>query len=72
MEDAVYREENLVYLCPTCHRKIHYGNNRAIRSMIEKLYERNKNFYDTSFLRYAKADEAETVLNWLYKMYAVD
>lgn len=30
--------ENIVCLCPTCHRQIHYGSNKEKRILIEKLY----------------------------------
>ena len=35
------REENIVCLCPNCHREIHYGKNRNI--IIKALYEKRIN-----------------------------
>jgi 5-methylcytosine-specific restriction protein A len=32
--------ENIVCLCPSCHREIHHGSNA--RKMIEELYEQRK------------------------------
>ncbi len=32
--------ENLVSLCPTCHKAIHYGTKEVQTSMIEQLYEK--------------------------------
>jgi hypothetical protein len=33
---------NIVCLCPTCHRQIHYGSNAVKRVIIEKLYKAQK------------------------------
>jgi len=70
--DAVYDEKNLIYLCPTCHRRIHYGKKDDIRSMIKRLYEKNAVFYDEKFGSYASGDGAASVLEWIYAMYKVD
>lgn len=35
-------QANIVCLCPTCHRQIHYGSDYAKRTLIEKLYEESK------------------------------
>ena len=35
-------QANIVCLCPTCHRQIHYGSDNAKRTLIEKLYEESK------------------------------
>ncbi len=32
--------ENIVCLCPTCHRKIHYGNSKAKKEILELLYNK--------------------------------
>ena len=32
------REENIVCLCPTCHRAIHYGNIDEKKDRLIKLY----------------------------------
>ncbi len=70
--DAVYDEKNLIYLCPTCHRKIHYGKKSEIRSMIKKLYDKNAGFYDEKFRPYAYNDGMNSVLDWIYSMYKAD
>ena len=31
-------QANIVCLCPTCHRQIHYGNDSVKRELIEKLF----------------------------------
>ena len=33
-------EENIVCLCPTCHRRIHFGSEEEQRGIIEQLYQR--------------------------------
>lgn len=35
-------EENVVCLCPTCHRKIHYGSKVEKRQIIEALYSKHR------------------------------
>jgi len=37
--------DNIVALCPTCHRKIHYATNEIKKELIEKLYNRRKDLY---------------------------
>jgi 5-methylcytosine-specific restriction protein A len=36
------REENIVCICPTCHRAIHFGSAEVKRDLIKKLYDRQK------------------------------
>ena len=33
---------NLVVLCPTCHRKIHYGQDQDVKPDIELLFDARK------------------------------
>lgn len=35
-------QANIVCLCPTCHRQIHYGADNVKRALIEKLYKGTK------------------------------
>lgn len=37
------REENIVSLCPTCHRAVHYGNADKKQKILAILYEKQKN-----------------------------
>jgi len=37
--------ENIISLCPNCHRAIHYGDNETKNKMIEKLFEIRKEIY---------------------------
>ena len=69
--DAVYDEKNLIYLCPMCHRRIHYGRKEDIRNMIDKIYQKNEKFYGDKFIKYAKLNGENTVKDWLYDMYKV-
>lgn len=36
------REENIVCLCPTCHRAIHYGDTNEKRNILKILFEKQK------------------------------
>lgn len=38
--------DNIICLCPTCHRKIHYASKKEKRQMIEYLYEKKKKRFD--------------------------
>ena len=40
-------QANIVCLCPTCHRQIHYGSNSVKRALIEKLYSVKKEELDS-------------------------
>ena len=71
MSKAVCDEKNLIYLCPTCHRKIHYGRKETVRRMLGTLYNRQANFYDENFIQYANSKGFATVIDWLYYMYKV-
>ena len=60
---------NKVYLCPLCHRKIHYGNKGDIREMLEYLYFRRKEFYDRCYSESERTNEGTDALEWLYGIY---
>lgn len=34
--------ENIIYLCPTCHRLLHYGNKEERNALLKKLYTLRK------------------------------
>lgn len=34
--------ENIVCICPTCHRRIHFGSDKEKRKVIEQLYALKK------------------------------
>ena len=36
------REENIVCICPNCHRAIHYGDNNTKKRLIELLFNKQK------------------------------
>jgi len=45
---SIDTESNIVSLCPTCHRRIHYGNKEERTAMIENLFDkRRKGLHDT-------------------------
>lgn len=71
LTEAVYDEKNLIFLCPTCHKRIHYGRKEDVQKMLTTLYNRNDSFYDSNFMRYASNNGFNTVLEWLYSMYKV-
>ncbi|MDR0920274.1 MAG: hypothetical protein LBM93_13690 [Oscillospiraceae bacterium] len=36
------REENIVCICPNCHRKVHSGNEEVKREILKKIYNKKK------------------------------
>lgn len=40
--------ENMVCLCPTCHRKIHFGNEHEKESLLRLLYDKKKQLFHSS------------------------
>lgn len=54
--------ENLVSLCPNCHRAIHYGSKRVREELLHKLYENKK-----SHLHKVGIDISERELSLMYK-----
>ncbi len=41
-EENIDRIENIVCICPNCHRKVHHGNKDVKYEMLEKLFLRKK------------------------------
>jgi 5-methylcytosine-specific restriction protein A len=39
---SIDTESNIVSLCPTCHRRIHYGNREEKTEMIEFLFDKRR------------------------------
>ncbi len=71
-QEVIENSSNKVYLCPTCHRKIHYGKKEDVREMLESLYHRTKEtkrFFERCFTEYATDDKAANALNWLFNIY---
>ena len=68
LEEYVYDERNLVLLCPACHKEIHYGKKERVRKMLERLYKKNVDFYDSNIQKYTNG---KSILEWLFDMYDV-
>ena len=70
-DSAIEDPRNKFYVCPTCHRRIHYGKEKDVKDMIEHLYNKRKSFYDKCFEDHASMVASDS-LKWLYKIYKVD
>ncbi|MCM3723972.1 HNH endonuclease [Solibacillus isronensis] len=46
-ENTIDFADNIVTLCPNCHRKIHHGMPQEKAAMIDYLYQRHEEFYET-------------------------
>lgn len=46
-ENTLDFADNIVTLCPNCHRKIHHATAQEKAAMIDYLYQRHEKFYDT-------------------------
>lgn len=65
----VYHPENIMNLCPYCHRRIHLSTPEDVEKMVAILYREKKDFYDEMELnKYVGSD----VLGWLKKLYLVN
>lgn len=62
-------DKNKYYLCPNCHMKIHHIKINDRKKMIEKLYNKNKKFYDNNF---NELKGNKKTLEWLYSIYQCD
>jgi len=54
-------ENNIVSLCPICHRRIHYGNQKEKEEIIKKLYDQQ--------IEKLRSIEIDITLDELYKIY---
>ena len=53
--------ENIICLCPMCHRKIHFGSEEEISLLIEKLINKHSDLFDI----YEFDDINEILINYL-------
>lgn len=60
-EQSLDIPENIVALCPNCHRKIHYGNSEYKNKIIEKLYNKRRKMLEEN--------DIKITLEQLYEMY---
>lgn len=63
----VEHENNLINLCPYCHRKIHHATPDVVSEMVEELYRQTKPFLDEHNL--SEYIDGEDPLTWLKQMY---
>lgn len=63
----VDHDNNLINLCPYCHRMIHHGTPEVVSKMVEELYRQTKPFLDE--FRLADYIDNEDPLTWLKQMY---
>lgn len=66
IDSIIDNPDNLFYLCPLCHRKIHHATKDVKRTMIKSLYKNRENFFDSNF---ESIKGNQSVLDWLYEMY---
>lgn len=50
------REDNIVCICPNCHKAIHYGNNNEKKDRLEKLYEKRKDKLESKGIHISKQE----------------
>lgn len=60
---------NLIHLCPSCHRQLHHGKAEDVKNMIDTIYRANRDWFDNKLLSYAEKDEYSDVLKWIYYIY---
>lgn len=57
-------EQNIVSLCPNCHRKIHYGTSEEKKEILDKIYDKRRELLSDSGIEVSKEE--------LYKFYKVN
>ena len=60
---------NLIHLCPVCHRKIHHGKMEDVKSMVDSIYKSNKDWYDKVLSVYAHDKGYNQVIDMIYDTY---
>lgn len=60
---------NLIRLCPNCHRQLHCGKAKDVIERLDMIYENNKEWYDKNFLLYAQESGYNNVIQWIYDIY---
>lgn len=60
---------NLIHLCPNCHRQLHHGTAEDVKSMIDEIYSENQKWFDNNLKEHAKQDGYSDVLEWVYHIY---
>lgn len=60
-EQSLDIPENIVALCPNCHRAIHYGKLEYKNKIIEKLYNKRQKMLEENSIK--------ITLEQLYEMY---
>ena len=66
IDELINNKNNLFKLCPMCHKKIHHAKREVRMNMIEFLYNKNKEYFDT---KYNRIKGNKNTLNWLYEIY---
>lgn len=65
----VSEPNNLIRLCPTCHAQLHHGKVEDVVQRLNMIYEGNKEWYDENLIAYARRDNFDDVLSWIYAIY---
>ena len=63
---------NCVRLCPVCHDQIHQGTKKEVLEMFNYLYDKNADWYESNYIRYANNNNFETVKEWMIYCYTKD
>lgn len=61
--------ENIVSLCPLCHKRIHQGALEDRYKMVKFLYEKNRKFYDNVLLESNLIKEKREALDFIFYLY---
>lgn len=64
--NSIDHTANLICLCPTCHKKIHYGKDSEVKQMLNKLYTKRQ-----AKLKSAGIDVDKTDITTLYSYYSL-
>lgn len=60
---------NLIHLCPICHRQLHHGIAEDVKKMIDEIYAANEKWFEDNLQKYAEMEGYSDVKAWIYYIY---
>ena len=70
LKKIIYSTDNILLLCPRCHRMIHQANEETVKQMIDLL--KNSNHYYTLFKNVERVEKMINKKNLINEMYNIN
>jgi len=71
-KEIIDNPDNIINLCPNCHKRIHNGKKDDRKLMVTALYEKKKTEYNKLLSKIKEVKDGEAPLKWLLRQYGVD